>query len=88
MAISRQTWATVLFWVVVAVVAAVTVQQWVGLPGAGGDPYTRVLSIAIPMAFPVGLAYWGKRTGQVGPALGALSLIALLWVALMLGGGE
>ncbi len=88
MAIPKQTWANVLFYVVAAVVALAILQQWTGIGGAGGERFSRTLAVAIPMAFPVGIAWWGKKTGQVGPAFGALSLIALLWLGLMLGGGE
>jgi hypothetical protein len=86
MAVSKRTWASVLFYVVAAVTAVALVQQWTGVGGANGDRYARTLAFVIPMAFPVGMAWWGKKTGQVGPAFGALSLIALLWVALLMGG--
>ena len=86
MAISKQIWANVLFYVVAAIVAVATLQQWTGIGGASGERFSRTLAFVIPMAFPVGIAWWGKKTGQVGPAFGALSLIALLWLALMMGG--
>ncbi|MBA3414271.1 MAG: hypothetical protein H0U10_03485 [Chloroflexia bacterium] len=88
MAVSKQTWANVLFSIVAIVVAVATLQQWTGIGGAGGDRYARVLAFVIPMAFPVGIAWWGKKTGQVGPGIGALSLIALLWLGLVMSPGE
>lgn len=85
MAISKQTWANVLFVVVAAAALLAIVQQATGRGGAAGDPYARTLALVIPMAFPIGIAWWGKKTAQVGPAFGALSLIALLWLALVMG---
>ena len=86
MAISKQTWATLLFSVVAAVAAVAIVQQAMAAGGAGGGAIASILALAISMAFPLGMAWWGKKTAQVGPAVGALSLIALLWSALLLGG--
>jgi len=88
MAVSKQTWANLLFVVVVAVVAVLTLQQWTGIGGALGGRAGRTIAFLVPMAFPIGMAWWGKKTAQVGPALGALSLIAILWAALVLGANE
>ena len=86
MAISKRTWATLLFVVVAAVAGIAVVQQATMAGRSGGSPVASMMALAISMAFPVGMAWWGKKTGQVGPAIGALSLIALLWTALVLGG--
>jgi hypothetical protein len=88
MAVSKQTWANVLFVVVVATVAALTFQQWSGIGGALGNRTMRTAAFLIPMAFPLGMAWWGKKTAQVGPALGALGMIAILWLSLLLAANE
>jgi len=83
MSISRKQWATILFWVMVVVAVLVIWQQTVF--GSGMDTMGNLLSALIPMLFPVGLAYWGMKTGMVGPAIGGFAMTLLLWATLRLG---
>ncbi len=78
-------WPTILFVVTIAAIAAMTWQQAVG---GSGDPFMRTVAFLIPMLIPVGMAYWGLRARMVGPALGAISMAALFWLALLIGGGQ
>lgn len=77
-------WGNILFYVTIAAVAAMTWQQ---ATGGNGDPIARTIAFALPMAFPIGMAYWGKRTGMAGPALGGIAMAALFWIALLMSGG-
>ncbi|MFM9106788.1 MAG: hypothetical protein ACKOWF_08815 [Chloroflexota bacterium] len=78
-------WPRVLFWLTLLLVAALTVQQAVS---GSGDPGSRVVAFIIPMLFPLGMAYWGMRSGLKGPALGGMSMAVLFWVALVLSPGQ
>jgi hypothetical protein len=78
-------WPKVLFWVTVAVVLMMTVQQAMG---GSGNPYSRTIAFAIPMLFPLGMALWGMRAGLKGPALGGIAMAVLFWIALLLSPGE
>ncbi len=78
-------WPTILFFVTVAAILAMTWQQAVG---GSGDPFMRTAAFLIPMLIPVGMAYWGLRARMVGPALGSISMAALFWLALLIGGGQ
>jgi len=81
----RSPWPTILFWLTIALCAALTVQQ--ALSGEG-NPWSRTIAFAVPMLFPVGMAYWGKRTGIKGPALGGMSMAVLFWLALVMAASE
>ena len=78
-------WPTILFWLTLALCAVLTVQQALG---GAGNPWSRTIAFAVPMAFPVGMAYWGKRTGMKGPALGGMSMAFMFWIALVMSAGE
>ncbi|MCC6314786.1 MAG: hypothetical protein IT337_12330 [Thermomicrobiales bacterium] len=80
---ARYAWANVLFWLTVLLVILLTAQQ--GLSGGSrGSSTSLVVAFLIPAPFPIGMAYWGKRTGMIGPALGAMSMLLLLWLALVI----
>lgn len=78
-------WPTILFYVTIAAVLAMAWQQ---ATSGNGEPITRTIGFLIPMAFPVGMALWGKKTGISGPALGGIAMAVLFWVALIIGGRE
>lgn len=78
-------WPTILFYVTIGAILAMAWQQAVG---GNGDPVMRTIAFLIPMAFPIGMAWWGRKTGMSGPALGGLAMAALFWLALLIGGGE
>lgn len=78
-------WPTILFYVTIVAILAMTWQQAVN---GNGDPATRTVAFLVPMAFPLGMAYWGRKTGMSGPALGGLAMAVLFWFALLIGGGE
>lgn len=78
-------WPTILFYVTLIAVLAMAWQQAVG---GNGDPIARTIGFLIPMAFPVGMALWGRKTGMSGPALGGIAMALLFWFALLIGGRE
>jgi hypothetical protein len=78
-------WPRILLWVTVALVIALTVQQWVS---GSGDQISRAIAFAIPMLFPVGMAYWGMRAGLKGPAFGGMAMALLFWIALIMTPGQ
>jgi len=78
-------WPRVLFWLTVLLVAALTVQQAIGGSGNAGS---RVVAFMIPMLFPLGMAFWGMRSGLKGPAIGGMSMAVLFWVALVMSPGQ
>lgn len=78
-------WPTILFVVTIVAVLAMTWQQAVD---GNGEPITRTIAFLIPMAFPIGMAWWGRKTGMSGPALGGIAMALLFWIALLIGGRE
>ena len=78
-------WPKILFWATVLLVVALTAQQAVG---GSGNQGSRIVAFLIPMAFPVGMAYWGMRSGLNGPALGGMAMAVLFWTALVMSPGQ
>ena len=78
-------WPRILFWLTVLLVIVLTVQQFLG--GYGGQ-VSRAIAFLIPMAFPLGMAYWGMRSGLKGPAIGGMAMAILFWTALMMSPGQ
>ena len=75
-------WPTTLFYVTVLAVLAMAWQQ---ATDGNGDQIARTVAFLIPMVFPVGMAFWGKKAGMSGPALGGIAMAALFWLAMVLG---
>lgn len=83
--VTASRWPTILFYVTIVAVLAMAWQQ---AAGGNGEPVTRTIAFLIPMAFPIGMAYWGRKTGMSGPALGGIAMAVLFWIALLIGGRE
>ena len=78
-------WPKILFWLTIALVAVLTVQQ---ATNGSGDAISRTIAFIIPMLFPIGTALWGMRSGLKGPALGAMAMAVLFWAALAMSPGQ
>jgi uncharacterized membrane protein YfbV (UPF0208 family) len=78
-------WPTILFFVTIAAILAMTWQQAVG---GNGEPIARTVAFLVPMVFPLGMAWWGKKSGMSGPALGGIAMAVLFWMALLIAGRE
>lgn len=81
---SDSPWPNRLWWIVVAEVLVVTAWD-INRAMATPDGISAGVGEAFPLVLPLGLAWWGKRSGSIGPGILAIAVVIVEVAVMRLG---